>query len=68
VLDHATELAESMDAEPYAVTRDSGTLWLVADFVDVVAHLFEPNTRAHYDLEMLWGDAPRIAWERDHGT
>ena len=23
-------------------------------------HLFEPATRAHYDLEMLWGDAPRI--------
>ena len=25
---------------------------------------FEPNTRAHYDLEMLWGDATRIPWER----
>jgi ribosome-associated protein len=32
--------------------------------VDVIVHLFEPATRAHYDLEMLWGDAPRVAWER----
>jgi ribosome-associated protein len=34
--------------------------WIVLDFVDVVIHLFEPNTRTHYDLEMLWGDAPRL--------
>jgi ribosome-associated protein len=38
---------------------------VIADFVDVVVHLFEPNTRAYYDLEMLWGDAPRVVWERE---
>ena len=38
--------------------------WLVVDFGDVVVHLFEPNTRSHYDLEMMWGDAPRMEWER----
>ena len=29
-----------------------------------MVHLFEPTTRAHYDIEMLWGDAPRMEWER----
>jgi ribosome-associated protein len=51
----------------YGVFRkdvDDRTTWIVADFVDVVVHIFEPNTRAHYDLEMLWGDAPRVEWER----
>lgn len=43
---------------------DDRTTWIVVDFVDVVAHIFEPNTRAHYDLEMLWADAPRVEWER----
>ncbi len=38
---------------------------VVLDFVDAVIHLFEPATRAHYDLEMLWGDAATIGWERD---
>ena len=38
--------------------------WVVIDFVDVVVHLFEPDFRTYYDLEMLWGDAPRVAWER----
>ena len=34
----------------------------MADFVDVVVHLFEPDTRLHYDLETLWGDAERVEW------
>ncbi len=64
VLDHAVELAESKGLEPYRVTRDPGAHWLIADFIDVVAHLFEPNTRSHYDLEMLWGDAREVRWAR----
>ena len=38
---------------------DGGT-WICIDFVDVVLHLFTPDTRTHYDLELLWGDAPRV--------
>ncbi len=34
--------------------------WICLDFVDVVMHVFDPITRAHYDLENLWGDAPRF--------
>ena len=64
VLDHAVEIVESRGGQAFGVTKDAGTLWLIADFVDVVAHLFEPNTRAVYDLEMLWGDARRVEWER----
>ncbi|MEZ6234886.1 MAG: ribosome silencing factor [Phycisphaerales bacterium] len=64
VLDHVEDLGSSMDFPPFKVSRDDGTLWLLADFVDVVVHLFEPNARAHYDLEMLWGDAPRVEWRR----
>ncbi|MFG0284223.1 MAG: ribosome silencing factor [Phycisphaerales bacterium JB039] len=45
-------------------SADDRATWLLADFVDVVLHLFEPNTRAHYDLETLWPDAVRIAWQR----
>ncbi|MBL8990175.1 MAG: ribosome silencing factor [Phycisphaerae bacterium] len=39
---------------------DERTTWVVLDLVDVMVHIFEPNTRAFYDLEMLWGDAPRL--------
>ncbi len=44
---------------------DGPAKWLVLDFVDAVVHLFEPQTRAHYDLEMLWGDADRVTWRRN---
>jgi len=32
--------------------------WVLLDYVDVVAHVFDRERRAYYDLERLWGDAP----------
>jgi ribosome-associated protein len=43
--------------------RDSGD-WIVMDFVDVVVHLFEASKRSFYDLELIWGEAPHVRWER----
>jgi ribosome-associated protein len=34
--------------------------WILLDFVDVVVHLFDPEYRQFYDLELLWGDAERV--------
>ena len=52
----------------YGGEEDRATTWVVADFVQVVVHLFEPETRAHYDLEMLWGDAPTLDLPRGGNT
>lgn len=64
VLKHVEELGDQIGYKAFRVSADERAVWLLADFVHVVVHLFEPNTRAHYDLEMLWGDAPRLEWER----
>jgi ribosome-associated protein len=61
---HVEELGQANGYPPFHSSKDDRATWLLADFVHVVVHVFEPNTRAHYDLEMLWGDAERIAWER----
>lgn len=37
--------------------------WVLLDFVDFVAHVFLQEEREFYDLERLWGDAPRLDWE-----
>lgn len=64
VIKHVEELSHERGHTVFRNNADERSTWLLADFVDVVVHLFEPNTRAHYDLEALWGDAPRLEWER----
>ncbi|MEM7680962.1 MAG: ribosome silencing factor [Planctomycetota bacterium] len=61
---HVSELARERDFARFGTDEDQARTWVVLDFVDVMVHLFEPATRAHYDLEMLWGDAPRVSWRR----
>jgi len=39
------------------------TCWALLDFIDVVVHIFDPEARDFYDLELLWGDAPKVAWQ-----
>jgi ribosome-associated protein len=34
--------------------------WILADYLDVVLHVFTPEARAYYRLEELWGDVPAI--------
>lgn len=37
--------------------------WVLLDFVDFVAHVFQDDDRAYYGLERLWADAPTVAWD-----
>jgi ribosome-associated protein len=32
--------------------------WILMDYLDVVVHVFTPETRDYYRLEQLWGEAP----------
>lgn len=36
--------------------------WVLMDYGDFLVHVFLDETRAYYDLERLWGDAPRVDW------
>ena len=34
--------------------------WILADYLDVVLHVFTPEARDYYRLEELWGDVPSV--------
>jgi ribosome-associated protein len=59
------ELEERLRKEhglrPVAVDGFPLSQWVVADYADVVVHIFHTDKRAFYSLEDLWGDAPRLA-------
>ena len=38
--------------------------WILMDYLDVVVHIFTPETRGFYRLEQLWGELPAQALER----
>lgn len=46
--------------KPNSVDGDIRTPWQVMDFFDVIVHVMRNETRDKYDLESLWGDAPRV--------
>jgi len=35
--------------------------WILLDYLDVVIHVFTPETRQFYALERLWGEVPSRA-------
>jgi ribosome-associated protein len=48
---------------PQGVDGTREGAWIVADYLDVVLHVFTPETRRYYRLEELWGDVPSVAVE-----
>jgi ribosome-associated protein len=64
VADDVAELGDTMEMAAYRSSRDEGTTWIVVDFVEVVVHLFEPEQRLYYDLELMWSQAKRVDWRR----
>jgi ribosome-associated protein len=42
--------------------------WVLMDFSDVIVHIFYEPVREFYDLDGLWGDAPRIELPEPYST
>jgi len=60
------EVAGVLKREHQLLPRSAGAAeatWIVADYLDVVLHLFTPDMRSFYRLEELWSDVPSIELE-----
>lgn len=53
------ELKKQHGILPRRVEGLSEARWILMDYLDVVVHVFTPETRDFYRLESLWGDVPR---------
>lgn len=61
ISDEITEqLREDYDLRPSAVDGALQAAWRVLDYFDVIVHIMRADARKKYDLEGLWGDAPRV--------
>ena len=54
------EALEGKGVRPLGLEGVSEGKWILIDYEDVVVHIFLEPVRQFYDLEGLWGDAPRI--------
>jgi len=67
---HVQTLAEEAEAELKEIDRRplrreglADATWVLLDYGDIVIHVFDHVTRSYYDLERLWGDAPRTEFD-----
>jgi ribosome-associated protein len=63
----ADEVEAALKADgggPLRVEGYDDAAWVLLDFGDVVVHVFLDDVRSYYELERLWGDVPRLDWER----
>ena len=45
---------------PATVEGEQAARWVLMDYLDCVFHVFVPELRERYRLEVLWGEAPRL--------
>ena len=61
-------VAREHGAKPLRVEGLDDARWVLMDYGDFVVHVFLDEARRFYDLERLWADAPRVAWDEGTGT
>src|SRR5205809_8131343 len=54
------KLREDLHLRPKAIDGTLQAAWIVLDYFDVIVHIMRADIRDRYDLETLWGDAPRV--------
>ena len=64
IVDEITEkMREQHSIRPFSTEGARVTPWVVLDFIDVLVHVMNDKFRELYDLEGLWGDAKRVAFQ-----
>ena len=57
------QIAAAGGPRPLRVEGLDDLRWVLLDYGELVVHVFLEETRQYYDLERLWSDVPRVAWQ-----
>lgn len=58
IADSVEEMVEKLTKEKaYHSEGNQNGEWVLIDYINIVAHVFLRETREHYNIEGLWGDA-----------
>jgi ribosome-associated protein len=68
IAEQIEELGEPRKFVAFGRNGHEGDSWVLTDFVDVVLHVFSSESRSYYDLDGLWGDAPRVEWKEESNS
>jgi len=68
LVEEVEKALRGLGTKPVRREGEQEARWVLLDYVDVVVHVFAPAERDFYDLERLWRDAPRLAWDEDGGV
>ncbi|WP_019038205.1 ribosome silencing factor [Psychroflexus tropicus] len=59
-------VSKALQDKPWHVEGLENSQWVLMDYVDVVVHIFQNQTREYYDIESLWGDAKITSIESNY--
>ena len=65
ISDHVTRKLRDEGTRPAHTEGRRDARWVLIDYIDFVVHVFHPEVRSFYQLEALWGDAPRHEFTAD---
>jgi len=68
ITEHIEEEFLKKAIKPLSIEGLPHAHWVLMDYGDFIVHIFEEETRAYYELEKLWLDAPRIPLEEEKRT
>ena len=57
------EVKAELDENPYRHEGQQSAQWILIDYVNVVVHIMQPETRKFYRLEEMWSDAPMTEYK-----
>lgn len=58
-----TEVKKSTGELPYRHEGYQALQWVLIDYVNIVVHIFQPETRKFYKLEEMWNDGDHMQHE-----